>query len=83
MMEQGASERVILNLKAGAISVEVDGENLVMTQNEPQFGEIFDKKILAEVLSIDESDIQADYPVQWVSTGLGAVIVPLKSVEAI
>jgi len=82
VMEQGASERVILNLRAGAISVEVDGENLVMTQNEPEFGEKFDKKILAEVLSIDEKDIQDDYPVQWVSTGLGAVIVPLKSVEA-
>jgi len=83
MIEKGKSKKVILNLKAGAIPVTVDDGNLVMTQNEPEFGEIFDKKVLAEVVSIGEKDIRTDYPIQWVSTGLGAIIVPLKSVEAI
>ncbi|HIT90354.1 MAG TPA: PhzF family phenazine biosynthesis protein [Candidatus Merdenecus merdavium] len=83
IIEKGKTDKVILNLKAGAIPVTIDNENLIMTQNEPEFGETFDKKTLAEVISINESDIRTDYPIQWVSTGLEAIIVPLKSVDAI
>ncbi len=83
VLEGERTDRVQLNLKAGQIPVSIDARGIVMTQNEPVFGEILDKRLLAGVLSIEDGDIRDDYPVQWVSTGLEAIIVPLRSVDAL
>ena len=54
-----------------------------MIQNQPEFGITVDKNAVAAALSVGADDIREDYPVQEVSTGLEAVIVPLKTVEAL
>lgn len=81
--ENSAAQEIRLNLKAGQIPVFVDGSGLAMRQNQPEFGITIEKSAVAPALSIREEDIRDDYPVQEVSTGLEAVIVPLKTVEAL
>lgn len=83
VLEQDTSDKVLLNLQAGQIPVRVDGTALIMSQNQPEFGEILDAESVAGALSLTADDIRNDYPVQWVSTGLEAVIVPLKSLDAL
>lgn len=83
MLEQGRGNRIVLNLKAGQIPVDINEHGLTMIQNPPKFGEIFPAQQIADILQIDVSDIDTDYPVQVVSTGLSAAIVPLKTLAAV
>jgi len=80
--------QIILNLKAGQIPVsfsytEEHSNILWMKQLQPIFGETFDAELISEVLSLDERDIDDNYPVQEVSTGLPVIIVPLKTLDAV
>ena len=54
-----------------------------MKQNQPEFGPVYPPEDLARVLSIDAKEIETGAPVQWVSTGLPTVIVPLKRREVL
>ena len=54
-----------------------------MNQNEPTFGQVLDANNVAEVLNIDQENIDDQFPIQEVSTGLPVIIVPLKSLEAV
>lgn len=83
ILENGESNRVVLNLAAGEIPVSVSDNILTMAQNQPVFGENVDKHILAGILSVDAKSIRDDYPVQWVSTGLAAYIVPMMDAQAV
>lgn len=76
--EGGSDETVKLNLKVGQIPVAVTEDGMTMSQNPPEFGEIIDRQEIAEVFGISADDISDEYPVQWASTGLEAVIIPLK-----
>ncbi|GGC51432.1 PhzF family phenazine biosynthesis protein [Haloferax sulfurifontis] len=60
-----------------------DGEQYWMTQNAPAFGEELDPETLAGVLSLDLADFDGDWPIQVVSTGLPAVMVPLRDRDAL
>ncbi|MDY6817491.1 MAG: PhzF family phenazine biosynthesis protein [Halobacteriales archaeon] len=84
---EGQPDEVVLNLPVGQIPVRVerpaDHEILWMTQQPPEFGQQFDHKTLAAVLGIEPSDLDHDWPVQAVSTGLPTVIVPLIDREAL
>ena len=77
-----------LNLKIGNIAIlfKYKGEVLSetwMEHKEPTFGGFFAPEMLADVLSIDENDIDNRFKIQEVSTGIPALIVPLKSLDAI
>jgi trans-2,3-dihydro-3-hydroxyanthranilate isomerase len=75
-------ERVTLNLKAGRIPVTF-GEVLWMRQLPPTFGSTLDPARVAGVLGLEGADLDERFPVQEVSTGLPAIIVPLKSLDAL
>ena len=81
--EGGGNDTVKLNLKAGQIPVSFTKDGIMMSQNPPVFGDIMQKQKIAEVFGINEDDIDERYPVQWVSTGLESVIIPLKSRRAL
>lgn len=81
--EGGSDETVKLNLKVGQIPVAVTEDGMTMSQNPPEFGEIIDRQEIAEVFGISADDISDEYPVQWASTGLEAVIIPLKHRETL
>ena len=84
MLDGGRPSRVLLNLRAGQIPVDFAPDGMgVMTQNQPVFGEILPRDAAVAAVSLSEDDVRDDFPVQWVSTGLEAVITPLRSVEAL
>jgi trans-2,3-dihydro-3-hydroxyanthranilate isomerase len=82
-------ERVVLNLKGGKTPVEFgrgggeEGGVLWMEQRPPVFGETFDRGRVGRVLGLGGGRIDPDYPVQEVSTGLPAILVPLKDLAAL
>jgi trans-2,3-dihydro-3-hydroxyanthranilate isomerase len=80
--------RVILNLQVGQIPVvferQADGADLAwMTPKEAVFGETFEPREIAPLLTAREEDIDRDFPIQSVSTGLPFVLLPLRSLEAV
>ncbi len=80
---------LVLEEKIGDIKVDVDISNgapemIVMTQPLPTFGEtITDIPLLAELLSLKESDFHSQYMPQTVSCGVPYLITPLSSLEAV
>ncbi len=85
---EGKPNRIRLNLMAGSVEVEIFYRNsspeiLWMEQNDPVFGEIVETEKMAEVLNIDEKDIDGRFPIQEVSTGLPFIIVPLKNLDTL
>jgi trans-2,3-dihydro-3-hydroxyanthranilate isomerase len=83
ILESGQTDEVLLNLKVGQISVHKSAQGLTMKQNPPAFGVTVDKHDIAQVFGISPEDIRDEYPVQWVSTGLESVSIPLKTREAL
>ncbi|HUZ96823.1 MAG TPA: PhzF family phenazine biosynthesis protein [Edaphobacter sp.] len=80
------AEQITLDLRVGPIPVRfrgpAEGELGVygtMRQNDPTFGEIHDRVTVADTLGLSLNDLDADLPVQTVSTGMAFCIVPLKS----
>jgi trans-2,3-dihydro-3-hydroxyanthranilate isomerase len=54
-----------------------------MRQKHPTFGTVYDVKTIADALSLEVADIDPAFPVQEVSTGIAAVIVPLRTLSAV
>ncbi len=82
----GAAE-IRLELNVGTIPVRFEdppdqpafGE---MTQIDPVFGIVHDRKKIAEVTGIPVDDIATDLPVQTVSTGVPFTVLPLRDLAA-
>jgi trans-2,3-dihydro-3-hydroxyanthranilate isomerase len=79
---------ISLNLKIGKIAVlfKYKGDDISeiwMEHKEPTFSGFFTPEILADVLNIDEDDIDGRFKIQEISTGIPTIIVPLKSLKAI
>lgn len=83
MMEAGSCDTIKLNLKVGQIPVFAAEYGQTMAQNPPEFGTIIEKKEIADIYGISEDDIMDEYPIQWVSTGLESVIIPLNNRQAL
>lgn len=85
---KGKAKTMSINLKIGQIPIlfKYKGEFLAetwMEHKEPTFNGYFAPDIVAEVLGIDEGDIDGRFKIQGVSTGVPTIIVPLKSLDAI
>jgi trans-2,3-dihydro-3-hydroxyanthranilate isomerase len=82
------TEKIILNLKVGQIPVTIthtDGKPdvLWMRQKQPTFGTIYDVRAIADTLNLDVADIDPAFPIQEVSTGIAAIIIPLRTLSAV
>jgi trans-2,3-dihydro-3-hydroxyanthranilate isomerase len=75
-------DQMTLNLKAGKIPVTF-GDVLWMRQLPPTFDATLDHAPTALALNLDTSDLDDRFPVQEVSTGLPALIVPLRDLDAL
>jgi trans-2,3-dihydro-3-hydroxyanthranilate isomerase len=78
------SREIRLELNVGTVPVRFednDGQIAFgeMKQNDPVFGPIHDQEKIAEVTGIPLDDIDADLPVQTVSTGLPFTVLPLRN----
>ena len=78
----GLVESITLKLKAGEIPVSF-GEVLWMRQLPPTFGATLDSALIAPTLNLEMADLDDRSPVQEVSTGLPALIVPLRDLDAL
>lgn len=81
-------DHVNLNLKIGQIPVafepQPDGEKIPwMTPKEASFHEKFETKEVAPLLRVDAEDIDTDFPIETVTTGLPFVFVPMRSLDAV
>src|SRR6185437_10071237 len=82
------AEQITLELPVGPIAVRFkasqQGEQGVfgtMRQNDPTFGDIHNRFAVAAALGLSIDDLDADLPVQTVSTGMAFCIVPLRSLQ--
>lgn len=83
-IENELSEKINLNLGVGQIPVTFEQNKYIwMKQNPPLFGRTLDVKTISEILSIGIEDIDTNFPIQQVSTGLPSIIVPLNSLNAV
>ncbi|WP_256295746.1 PhzF family phenazine biosynthesis protein [Haloarchaeobius salinus] len=78
---------ITLHLGVGDVPVRVEGDDedplYWMTQRPPEFGRTFDRGTAAAALGLSVDDVRDDLPVQWVSTGLPTVVVPLRDRNAL
>lgn len=89
LIDRSLDENVVIFEEGiGPVSVTircVDGEPVMatMSQTVPEIGARFeDRNALAEMLTIDPTDIDADYPAEVVSSGIPYLLVPLKNLQA-
>jgi trans-2,3-dihydro-3-hydroxyanthranilate isomerase len=78
----GPVASISLRLKAGDIPVTF-GEVLWMRQLPPTFGATLDSDLVARTLNLETADLDDRSPVQEVSTGLPALVVPLRDLGAL
>lgn len=79
---------IILNLGVGPIPVTFNyhqeaADLLWMQQKSPVFKQILSAEALADVLSLEIEEIDAQFPIQEVSTGVPFIIVPLKNLASL
>ncbi|WP_199615499.1 PhzF family phenazine biosynthesis protein [Paenibacillus alkalitolerans] len=79
---------VTLQLGVGPITVSFtyngdEPDKLSMRQNEPSFGPVYDHRLFAEMLSLEIDDVDQLLPVETVSTGVPAVVIPINSLPAL
>lgn len=81
------AETVTLDLDAGKIPVQFRDDHGVpfgeMRQRDPKFLHKHDLEEVARATGLALGDIDADFPIQTVSTGLEFTIVPVRSVAAL
>lgn len=81
-------ETINLNLQVGQIPVNLHYANsdvklLWMQQKTPTFHKKFAADAIAPILNLNVEDIDTNFPIQEVSTGLPFIIVPLKKLAAV
>lgn len=86
--EKAQFNQVTLNLKAGKIPVTfgttAKGEEVLwMQQNPPEFGQTISPDQITPVLNITEAEIDLNFPIEEVSTGLEFLIIPVKTLETL
>ena len=84
-----AQTRLVFEEGVGPIGVTVHVDprgkpsEVWMRQPIPQFGAIYrDRRAIAEMLSLDESDLRGDAPIQVLSSGLPFLYVPVATLAA-
>ncbi|WP_436903099.1 PhzF family phenazine biosynthesis protein [Halovenus halobia] len=82
-LADGDPDEIVLDLQVGRVPVTVDGDRLQMRQQPPEFGEGLDHDTLAAVLGLAPDQLDHEFPVRVVSTGLPTIIVPLRDRDAL
>lgn len=81
------ANQIILNLNVGQVPVTFQKKNgteiLWMKQISPDFGNTYSIQELSKILQINEDAFDLRMPIQEVSTGLPAMIVPLMNKSAV
>jgi trans-2,3-dihydro-3-hydroxyanthranilate isomerase len=83
----GAGDEVALDLNVGKVPVRFSERGGLpfgeMTQIDPTFGAVHDRNLVAETLGVPAGELDAEVPIQTVSTGNPVAIVPFLRLEAL
>ena len=82
----GAGDRVLLEMLAGVIPVEAEGDVWTLTAGAPSVTPVAATRAeLAAMLGLGEADVAPDpaAPPLWIDTGSDQLIIPLASVDAV
>jgi trans-2,3-dihydro-3-hydroxyanthranilate isomerase len=85
----GPRTRVTQELSVGVLPVDIDADptgrvtRIWMTQKAPEFLRTYAPEPYAEALGIPIAGIEADYPVQTVSTGTPQLMFPVRSLHVL
>jgi trans-2,3-dihydro-3-hydroxyanthranilate isomerase len=84
---QGAGDSIELEMNVGRVPVQFShrsgqpfGE---MTQVDPTFGRTHDPELVADALGVPVAELDSDFPIQTVSTGVPFAIVPFRRLSAL
>ncbi|MGD0450484.1 MAG: PhzF family phenazine biosynthesis protein [Candidatus Bathyarchaeia archaeon] len=82
------TQEITLNLKVGQIKVTCENgpnnqEIFWMQQIQPVFSQKFSIDFFKNLLGLEPSDFDPNYPIQEVSTGLPFIITPLKTLNSV
>ncbi len=82
---QGSEDKVHLNLKVGQIPVAFDKEQNIswMQQIQPEFGDDLSAEDLAPVLGLSSNELDNNWPISQVSTGMPFIIVPIPDLKTL
>jgi trans-2,3-dihydro-3-hydroxyanthranilate isomerase len=81
-LAQTGSAPLMLHMGVGPVPVRWESNTPWLTAAQPRFGPTFDPAELAQLLNLSPNDIDTDWPLERVSTGLLYVMVPVKSLAA-
>lgn len=76
---QTGSAPLTLHLGVGPIAVRWENGIPWLTATQPRFGSTFDPAEMARLLGLPADTVVDGWPIDWVSTGLNYVIVPVRS----
>jgi trans-2,3-dihydro-3-hydroxyanthranilate isomerase len=81
-------KEIVLDLKVGLITVSFNYVNgkpdiMWMRQKSPTFGAVLRAADIVKAIGLSEDDIDLRFPIQEVSTGMAAMIVPLKNLNSL
>ncbi len=92
------SQLPVIKLKLNTGEVKIDSKNLptegkfafiskhkpvfFSDQGKPEFGNTYDRVLLARILNLEVAEIDEEYPIQEISIGIGFIIIPIKSLSA-
>jgi trans-2,3-dihydro-3-hydroxyanthranilate isomerase len=76
---------IFLNLKVGKIPVLFDDKYELqwMSQIEPTFGSIHNPEEVAGIIGLSSGEIDTQFPIQNVSTGIEFLLIPLKRLNSV
>lgn len=66
-----------IETNSGVLSISIQGDSIFMEQNQPQFYDVIPTNELMDCLDI--VNINAEFPIQIVSTGLRDILIPIQS----
>ena len=71
-------------MEVGKIPVSFDDDHILwMKQIEPIFGKTHNPKNIASIINLSEEEIDSNYPIQDISTGIEFMLIPVKTIESI
>lgn len=71
----------IIQTKEAILQVQIEDNKILMEQNKPSFGKILDVSDIEKCFNIDV--VNAELPIQIVSTGLWDIILPIKDEQTL
>ena len=72
-----SKDHYTIETNSGVLSISIQGDSIFMEQNQPQFYDVIPTNEFTDCFDI--ANINAEFPIQIVSTGLRDILIPIQS----